>query len=76
MFIVIYILHFIFRYKTLPEIKTRLNLAAAQVTRTLSLKVFCLLCVKMEDMHCVVHGHSFSLPFAAVKDEKRKSRYL
>jgi len=45
-FIVIYIPHFIFKYKALPEINTRLNLAAAQVTSTLSLKIFCLLYVK------------------------------
>jgi hypothetical protein len=45
-FIVIYMPHFIFKYKALLEIKTRLSLAAAQVTHALSLKVLRLLCVK------------------------------
>jgi hypothetical protein len=45
-FIVIYIPHFIFKYKELSEIKTRLSLAAAQVALALSLKVLRLLYVK------------------------------
>ena len=46
LFIVIYIPHFIFKYKALLEIKTQLSLATARVTHAFSVKVFRLLCVK------------------------------
>jgi hypothetical protein len=70
LFIVIYIPHIIFKYKALLEIKTRLSLAAAQVTHAFFVKVFRLLVCQREVVHCVVQGHSFSFPFAVVvKDE-------